>query len=287
MNSFNFNDLLENSSDNFAIERIHYSKTVNMNNTHFHKHYEILYLQYGKRTIQINGLHSYELNQTNIALLRPNVIHQTLSNDASNQTRVLINISQELISQLSQLYSKNIISCFNTPILTLSHYDIGMLNYFFTELLDNKKTNPLYDEKIKINLAKILLHLSEIYFNTHNKDELFLSQATQERIEYVTTYIQEHFYNQFSLFELANKLHISETHLERIFKQAMGINPYKYLLNIRIVNAKRLLESNSMTISEIAIACGFNSLSSFSRAFKQIHGCSPKEYQKNHRNTIP
>ena len=55
MNSFNFNDLLENSSDNFAIERIHYSKAVNMNHTHFHKHYEILYLQYGKRTIQING----------------------------------------------------------------------------------------------------------------------------------------------------------------------------------------------------------------------------------------
>lgn len=280
-----YNDLLKKTSDDFAIEQAHYSASINMNNTHYHKHYELLYIRHGKRTLSINELYSHTLTPANIALLRPNIIHRTYSSEPSNgQTRVLINISQDLISQLCQLYSKNIAVCFNAHVLKLSSYDIGMLNYLFTELLDNKQSNPLYQEKIKINLAKILLHLSEIYYNTHQENDAPVSQTASERIEYITTYLQENFYNQISLTEISEKLHISETHLERIFKQAMGINPYKYLLNIRMVNAKRLLESNSMAASEVADACGFNSLSSFSRTFKQIYGCSPKQYQMHYKN---
>ena len=146
------------------------------------REYEILYLQHGKRNIQINGSRSLELNYSNIALLRPNIIHQTFSCDDSTQTRILINISPQLISQITNTYSEKVISCFNSPILELERYDVGMMNYFFTELLENKKTNPLYEEKIKINLSKILVHLSEIYYSTHTQRESFLNTLTQERI---------------------------------------------------------------------------------------------------------
>lgn len=287
MSSSSYNDLLEKNTDDFAIEQAHYNTAVNMNSTHYHKHYEILYLQQGKRTLHVNELHTYTLTPTNIALLRPNVIHQTVSSEGSRQTRVLINISQDLIARLCQQYTKNIAACFNAPVLDLSHYDIGLLSYLFTELLDNQKTNPLYTEKIKINLAKILLHLSEIYFNTYPENSALIGQTAMERIECVIAYLQENFYNQISLADIADQLHISETHLERIFKQATGVSPYKYLLNIRMVNARRLLDSNSMATSEVAAACGFNSLSSFSRSFKQVYGYSPKQYQMQSKNPIP
>lgn len=279
MSESSFNDLLQNNN-HFAIECMHLHKNTNMNNTHYHSHYEILYIQNGKRTLKVNNSLSYDIDSHNIALLRPNTIHQTLSASNTTQTRILINASQDLVNELTQIFSPNIISCFNVPILQLSTYDSGMLNYLFTELLGNTDDSKLYNDTIKINLAKILLHLSNIYQNTLVKDNtLFANPDTRDRVDYCIKYIQENFSAAITMAELAEKLYVSETYLSRIFKKIMGTTPYNYLLNIRIINAKRLLESHCMSVSDVAASCGFNSLMAFSRAFKQIQGCSPKEYQ--------
>lgn len=280
MASSDFKDILLNNS-NFAIERMHYNKNVNMSDSHFHKHYEILYIQSGQRNLSINNSLSYELSHLTIALLRPNVIHKTLSAKDSNQTRILINISQEFMNELINCSSPVIAHCFNTPILHLSAYDASMLNYFFTELLDNSPSSPLYNEKIKINIQKILLLLTDIYYNIHSESEAALNQTVTARVDYAIEYFQKNFSSSTVLTDAAKKLHISITYLERIFKKTMNTNLHKYLSAIRIINAKRLLESKTMSVSEIALACGFNNIVSFSRAFKRIEGYSPKEYQKS------
>ncbi|MDY3929971.1 MAG: AraC family transcriptional regulator [Clostridia bacterium] len=282
MSDSSFNDLLR-QGQSFAIERMHYHKNINMNNTHYHAHYEILYIQNGKRNLKINNSLSYELDSHVIALLRPNTIHRTLAAGDSSQTRILINISQEFVDRLTKIFSPNIVLCFNVPVLKLSAYDAGMLNYLFVELLGNSKDSVLYDDTIKINLSKILLHLSSIYRNTQSdNNDSFVNPNTRDRIDYCVKYIQENFSSDITVSEIAGKLFISETYLERIFKKIMGTTPYNYLLNIRVINAKRLLEARRMSVSEVASACGFNSLMAFSRAFKQIQGCSPKEYQMNY-----
>ncbi len=280
MPNLHFNDLLSDGSD-FAIERMHYSKNVNMNDSHFHRHYEILYIQTGKRNLKVNGSPAFSLSSNSIALLRPNTIHQTLSANDGNQSRILINISHKLISEFVRDYSQDIISCFNAPVLNLSTYHASMLGYFFAELLDNKKDSHFYHEKIKINLLKILLLLSEIYYSTYDENNISLNQSVKEYVDYTVEYFQKNFHSQLPMSEIAQKLFISETYLSRIFKQIMGMTPHKYLSNVRIINAKRLLESRTMSVSDVATACGFNNLVSFSRAFKQLQGCSPKEYQMN------
>lgn len=280
MENKDFSDILSNN-DNFAIERMHYNKNVNMSDSHFHKHYEILYIQSGIRNLSINNASHYELSQTKIALLRPNVIHKTLSANDSKQTRILINISQNFMAELTECTSPSIMQCFNVPVLNLTAYDASMLNYFFTELLENSPSSPLYHEKIKINLLKILLLLTDIYYNIHSDSDALLNQSTKARVNYAIEYFQKNFSSPTVLTDLAQKLHISITYLERIFRKTMGTNLHKYLSAIRIINAKRLLESHTMTVSEVGLACGFNNLVSFSRAFKRVEGYSPKEYQMN------
>lgn len=278
-----FSDILPQDSD-FAIECMHFQQNVTMSTPHFHTHYEICYVQSGKRMMIINNTSTHELSSSTIALLRPNIIHQGFSAENTTQTRILINISQKLMSELTDFFSPTLLQSFNTPILKLSSYESSMLNYFFKELLDLSANDPLYNERIKINLSKILLLLYDAYCENKSNNDTILTQIAHFRIDYAVEYIQRNYSLPNVLSEIATELHLSEIYLERIFKKSMNISMYKYLSNIRIINAKRLLESKSMSVSEIAISCGFSSVSAFSRAFKNISGMSPKQYQSTYDN---
>ena len=57
----------------------------------------------------------------------------------------------------------------------------------------------------------------------------------------------------------------------------------EYLNKIRINEAQKLLTKTNKRITEIAIETGFNSLTNFGRVFKQISGCSPRQYKSRHK----
>ena len=82
---------------------------------------------------------------------------------------------------------------------------------------------------------------------------------------------------------LAKMTNISEIYFRKVFKETTGVSPHKFLLNIRISNAKKLLKQNTMTIEEISSACGFSNLYYFSYAFKKGEGMSPRDYAKMYR----
>ncbi|WP_298933924.1 helix-turn-helix transcriptional regulator [uncultured Ramlibacter sp.] len=74
---------------------------------------------------------------------------------------------------------------------------------------------------------------------------------------------------------LARVSHISEAHFARLFKQAFGVPPHRYLLTRRIEKAATLLRDTDMPITEIAFGTGWASLGSFGRTFRDITGESP------------
>ncbi|AXH12688.1 AraC family transcriptional regulator [Halarcobacter bivalviorum] len=85
-----------------------------------------------------------------------------------------------------------------------------------------------------------------------------------------------------TLEELAHNNSISKYHLHRIFKEETGLNLFEMITSIRLQKAANLLIVNKYsTISEIANACGFNSHSSFIKAFKKKFNFTPKEWKKD------
>ena len=79
---------------------------------------------------------------------------------------------------------------------------------------------------------------------------------------------------------LADKFSMSQRHLNRKVKETTGKDTTNYIREMRIKEAKRLLETTRESISEIYMRCGFDNPSYFSRVFKQIVGISPSEYKK-------
>ena len=72
---------------------------------------------------------------------------------------------------------------------------------------------------------------------------------------------------------------ISRSHLTGSFKKEMGVSPQEYLINFRLEKAASLLRSSKEQINIIAYQCGYEDSLSFSKAFKQKFGMSPKSFR--------
>jgi transcriptional regulator GlxA family with amidase domain len=80
--------------------------------------------------------------------------------------------------------------------------------------------------------------------------------------------------------EIAEIAGISTKQLERLTHRTLGLPPRAILQRLRIEHAVRLMGSTSMTMGEIAHACGFYDQSSFTRQFRSILGLPPGAYQR-------
>lgn len=81
----------------------------------------------------------------------------------------------------------------------------------------------------------------------------------------------------FSVDALAELMHTDRSNLFRKLKALVGMSPSEYLREARLQRAHALIEAQAGNVSEVAYAVGFESLSSFSRAFRQRHGCAPSD----------
>jgi AraC-like DNA-binding protein len=82
--------------------------------------------------------------------------------------------------------------------------------------------------------------------------------------------------------KIAEELGISRSTLFREFSRTHGIAPKRYIDNLRLVKAERLLHQPGIRLKEIAEACGFSSTQYFIRVFRDRHGQPPKRWRSEH-----
>ena len=87
--------------------------------------------------------------------------------------------------------------------------------------------------------------------------------------------------------ELARAAHASTAHFARSFKRAFGETPRRYLLHRRIERAKELLRETDLSVTAVSLEVGFQSLGSFSTAFRELVGGPPSEYARRWRAVEP
>lgn len=101
-----------------------------------------------------------------------------------------------------------------------------------------------------------------------------------EKLNLAFQYIEEQYQNDISLKDVSSAAGFSEYHFSRIFKEMTGNHFLNYLNERRIKKAIKLLTIHNMSITEIALSSGFNSIATFNRTFKKLKGCTPVEYKK-------
>jgi len=107
----------------------------------------------------------------------------------------------------------------------------------------------------------------------------FASRAEyRDRIEKVVIYIHDHISEPLDLHTVAEVSHFSPYHFHRVFHGAMGETPQDYINRLRLERAANYLtKAREMSITNVAMACGFSSPSTFARSFKQHFGVTARE----------
>lgn len=172
------------------------------------------------------------------------------------------------------------------------------------QLMDRAKLGLSYGKKTEKSIVKQLLRMEkEDAFSrlitflqilrtlSEAKDCRALSsigyvkmfRETNDRLGRVHEYIMNNFHRDIRLDEVADIAHMNKSAFCRYFKKATKKSFSKYLNEVRIGYACRLLqEREEATISEIAFEIGYNNLSNFNRQFKIITGCAPSTYLQRH-----
>ena len=112
-------------------------------------------------------------------------------------------------------------------------------------------------------------------------------QTTREelyrRVSRARDYADAMFATEVTLADLANAAALSPNHLLRSFREVFQRTPYEYVRGKRLSEAKRLLKTENVPVTEVCFAVGFESPGSFSSAFKRETGMSPSEYRERKR----
>jgi transcriptional regulator GlxA family with amidase domain len=90
--------------------------------------------------------------------------------------------------------------------------------------------------------------------------------------------MNDHLTRTLGIDELAEAMGISRRHLERLFKRNLGCSPSRHYLDLRLQQARQLLQIGKRPMSDVARECGFVSLQHFFRCYRQYFGAHPREH---------
>ncbi|HEX7410720.1 MAG TPA: AraC family transcriptional regulator [Bacteroidales bacterium] len=254
---------------------------------HHHDFVEIVFVTKGKG-IQVISNHEYEVSEGDIFILQGFQNHYF--KDASKAEIInvmfdpvkspgLISPEIKMIDGYSALFIlepryRNRMHFKN--MLHLNSVDLAKSEYVLNGMLHEITHKELgYELFLKNKLEEIIIFLSRKY------SQISIPKARSlVRIGKAFDFIEHNFQHNIYIHELAELGFMSVRNFQRIFKEATGLSPNDYLLELRIQHASKLLTETDSAIYDVSGQVGITDWFYFSRAFKRKFGVSPLKYRK-------
>lgn len=158
--------------------------------------------------------------------------------------------------------------------LKLSAHDfLALENIIDAAIKEYRENNPGRKTLLIGYFLQIVVMLSRLYSKTDSAKEI-------EGIANAAAYMESHYKEHISIEELINISHYSSRHFLRLFNSTYRTSPQAYLTGIRLRHACSLLCDTNLSVTEIALQCGFNDPNYFGRIFKKNIGIAPGTYRK-------
>lgn len=127
--------------------------------------------------------------------------------------------------------------------------------------------------------------MQEVYLLRHYSDfqqplrEDF-GGLTPHKLQRAIAYINDRLGEDLSITAISQELEMSQYYFSRLFKQSMGISPYKYIMQQRIDRAKQLLKTTPLSVAVIASQVGFANQNQLAIQFRKFTSTTPSNYRK-------
>ncbi|WP_199613987.1 response regulator transcription factor [Paenibacillus alkalitolerans] len=102
----------------------------------------------------------------------------------------------------------------------------------------------------------------------------------KQAVDFMVQYIHDHYAEEITLTELAEKVYLSRNYLSQLFRDAVGETFNSYVTKVRMEKAKRLLMEGKYLIYEVAEMVGYKNIPYFSTLFKKETGLNPSDFLK-------
>ena len=146
----------------------------------------------------------------------------------------------------------------------------------------DSRSAPEYELSLLGSLCNLFGHiLQNKLYSIAQKNSLHISPRV-EQVKAVLTYIEQNYQSNITLNTLAEVAGMNPNYLCRAFQEITQQTPMDYVIFYRIEQAAIMLTSTRLAIMDIALECGFNDHSYFTKTFKRLEGMTPREYRKSH-----
>lgn len=250
---------------------------------HWHDEIEIIYVRSGRLRISIDGK-LYEGTAGEIYLVNTGELHY-METDHLPVDYYTILFSMDFISSRTRDWlEREFIEPFRERKKLLlqdinQKESVEKMERLLWKIVDlNEEKAGMYQFRTKSLLMEFWSELveSECFYEPTFRKNTILQRD-------MISYIQEHFTEKLTLKMLADEFHLSEKYVSRYFKEQFAISFMQYVSHLRMERAKLLLANSELSVTEIALSCGYPSVNFFIRSFKEVNQETPLKYRKHLR----
>ena len=248
----------QNSKSNYNFNSTIYNETDWA--PHFHRGLELIYVMKGTLSLTVQQMKK-ELKEGDFALVLSNQIH-SLRSSLESETLVVV-FSEDFVPKFTSLTK-------GKQAKEISFKVSDTVANLVKEYLTKEETSILMKKSCFYAVCSEFLSQMELE-ERRDKSDFVMGELLD--------YIAEHYTENLSLRLLAEKYGYEYHYLSRLLSKNYNIN-FKELLNrYRTEKALELLQETDMSITEVALKSGFQSIRNFNLIFKEATGVSPNEYR--------
>lgn len=274
---FDSRQFMKSSTYEIFRYRDDYPKHVTL---HHHDFYEIYFFLSGNVQYNIED-RSYLMTPGDVLLISPMELHQPVFGQTHlDYERYVLWINKQYLDGLSSP-GQDFTRCFDTTLPGHSNLlrPAGVSRQYLTFLMEQIRSEqdsrkPYSEVAALTYLVQLMITLNRMAIQNKGEGQI---KAPESVIYNILTYVNEHYQEDLSLDDLANRFFLSKYHLSREFQRLVGTSVHRYIVQKRLAMAKQML-SDGQPSAQVYQRCGFGDYSSFYRAFKTEYQISPKEF---------
>lgn len=265
---------------------------------HIHTFYEIVTVTGGQIEFTFEENEKCILEENDILIVYPNEVHGTAAVASDNQeepksklTQHVVKFSPLFLYPMNPVYSDimhlllplkfekshSVLRC-GTPL----HRMIHQLMISILEERNNRE--PGFEIAIRSHLSMIYTYLIRRLAILEDPHEIpsETGRANVDLIYKALNYVEEHYQEPISMQQVAQECNLNYYHFSRIFQQYTHQGFRDYVVNFRINKARKMLLQTNYSVTNVAIECGFETISYFIKKFQSVTGMTPKNFRKRY-----
>ena len=277
-----YNELIERGSEHFPIELYIVDENHPRYEMPFHWHNETEFIRIisGKLNVKLNS-NEYLAEKGDIIFVNPETVHGAIPIDECVYECIVMRF--DMFNTADEDCRFFIESLINNEIVVneYNHHApqsfCDSANYLFDSM---HTSNQGYKFSVMSALYSLLASIIDNgMYNSVSAIQRLPGNKNLPKLKKVLSYIRENYEKQITLQSMAQKANMSQRYFCTFFKEMTRKTPMEYLILYRIECAAKKLRNTDMSVTEVALSCGFNDLSYFIKTFKRLKGCTPAKFK--------